>query len=165
MRKITALLFIAISILLLSCNYNKKIEKDFCSNVLLINDSLDQMTNEWLSLLKTDNQKKTLDFSTLSTQRVLLGQFISRNRSLIARLQITQNLGNIRDDENAFLSAQAEAVSEIYTAMEHFNEYTPIDQLNNSLKKVSDNIAHEKSDFDKIKSEIEQFTSLGSTKK
>jgi|GEM_PF-2976707 len=139
-----------------SCEYfSKKVEKNFCDKIYAINDSLDKLNNDWLAAVNFSIKKK--EYSTLNAKRIFIGQFIGRNRIVVAEADATKNMDGFRIAERNFLTAQAEVVSDIYTPFEMYNEFTPKATLDRCYNAVIDSINSGRNASARIVADLKQF--------
>jgi len=102
------------------------------NRIEVTNDSLDKMIKLWYQQLYVSTKDK--NFSRLRPYRIGVGQFLNRNRSEIANLEINPDGQNLLDSELVFLSGQAMQFSEAYAVFEQYNEMTPNETINGQLK-------------------------------
>jgi len=108
------------------------------TQITATNDTLDKLTREWHQLLYMSTRDK--NFTRLQPSRIKIGQFLSRNRAIIANMQVRQDSQNLIDSEEVYLSNQATVVSDVYTPFEEYNEMTPNDNINGQLKLVANDL-------------------------
>ena len=125
-----------------SCNFIPAKKKLLVyTQITATNDTLDLLTREWHQLLYLSTKDK--NFSRLKPIKMEMARFLSRNRSVIANLEISPDSQNLIDSEGVFLSTQATMVSEIYTPFESYNEMTPNQEINRQLILVANDLNNE----------------------
>jgi hypothetical protein len=105
------------------------------------NDTLDRLTREWHQLLRLSTKDK--NFFRLKQCRIKIGQFLSRNRPVVANLRVRPDSQPLIDSEEAFLANQATIATDVYTPFESYNEMTPNDLINTQLKAVVNDLSTE----------------------
>jgi hypothetical protein len=127
-----------------SCSFIQRKEKvNVYSQILVTNDTLDKMTQEWHQLLS--KALVTKNFTYLAPHRIRMAQFLSRSRPKVANLEITPSSESIRDSEEVFLTNQATFISDVYPQFESNNELTPNEVLQNQMKALGNDLENETS--------------------
>ncbi len=153
-NKITGLLYVIM--LFSSCGYYAHKQKQvLVEQIRNTNDSLDKMTKEWHNLL--DKAVKVKNFSALNAQRIQIGQFLSRRRSVIANLELPADAETLRGSEDVYLSAQVGMVTDFYPQFELFNDLTPDSTIQYHLRLVSKDVETEVSWYLTIKKSLDVF--------
>jgi len=143
-------------IFLSSCEFYTTKEKLTTYNRISgINDSLDNMTKEWHLLL--DKAVSGKNYSALRPYRLGIGDFLNRDREVVAYLKTNTNSQNLIDSEEVFLDNQASVVSDLYSNFEIYNDMTPDETIQGQLKLVVGDLATEAAGSAAIKRSLHAF--------
>ncbi len=124
------------SVIFSSCGFYEHRERQMLFNeITATNDSLDKLVRGWHQAL--EKAVFTKNFSTLGSERIKIGQFFSRRRSLIANLELPPDAHTLRESEDVFLTAQSVMVTDVYPRFEPFNDLTPRDTIQARRKLVA----------------------------
>ena len=137
MQKMLRLLLpcLIIAMFFSSCGFYERRQKiKLCTEIVATNDTLDKMTKTWHGLLQRGIQVKSL--AGLRIYRTQMGAFVSRRRSINADLELVSSAMPLRDSEEAFLSARADVIANVYAPFEEFTDYTPPITVHNQLRLV-----------------------------
>jgi hypothetical protein len=156
MQKTSLIGLVLMVVLFSSCGYYERKENIALYNqIKSTNDSLDKMTREWHHML--DKAVIDRNFDSLHPLRLKMGEFLNRKRGVIANLEVPASAENLKGSEQVFLSAQANAVAEIYPAFEQFNELTPDATVKNQLKVLAGDLETETAWVITLKKSLEAF--------
>src|SRR4051812_38267424 len=101
-HKSIVILLLLPALFIASCGIFQRKEKIAVYNqVLVTNDTLDKMTQEWHMLLS--KALTTKNFTYLAPHRIRMAQFLGRNRPKIANMEISPSAESIRDSEEVYL--------------------------------------------------------------
>ena len=156
MQKMLRLLLpcLVITMFLSSCGFYERRQKiKLCTEILATNDTLDKMTKTWHGLLQRGIQVKSL--AGLRIYRTEMGAFVSRRRSINADLDLVPSATPLRDSEEAFLSARADIIANVYAPFEEFTDYSPPMALRNQLRLVLNDLYAEQSATGAIKRSVD----------
>ncbi len=150
--------------LLSSCGFEEKRgAKEFYGNVLLLNDSLNRLTNDWHTELNRANQNKS--YENLINFRLRLGQFLGRNRNYIANIPINERNERLLNAEIALLENQSNLVADVYPIFEQFSSLTPKPQLDSAISKLGYDLSNQRLGIDSIKKQLDDYAKKYSFKK
>ena len=147
------ILSVVATVSLSSCVFKEKHEaQELYNRINHINDTLQQYTNNWHSEFDHDSIKK--NFNSLATQRVNLGEFISRSRLELSNVPLTPENEKLLADEQALLEVQANKVNDVYPNFELLSELTPKETFEKNMALLANDQTNEQLGINKMNTEL-----------